>query len=563
LPRNPLRARFCAAALLASALSCGRSTVPPAPTPPTGTAAGITPADARARLELYADDSMQGRKAGTPGNVKATAYLAAEAGRLGLAPAGDGGTFFQTVPLVERRLAPDAALAVEGQAFRPGADFIPRDQGRGSRSFDGAEAVYGGTLGDSTRPALTLEQAAGKLVVVTVAPGPGGRPGGVVNRATTTDWFSTAAAIAVATLDAVSPADRASLAEQGAQLASGDSPPAPAFLYVTTRVADALLGKPLPEAAPGDAGRTVHGSVRFLDAPAAAPARNVVALLLGRDPALRGQIVAIGAHNDHIGLAPTPEDHDSLRAFNRVMRPMGAENNPGTPTAAESARIAALRDSLRQVDRPRFDSVFNGADDDGSGSVALLEIAEALARSPGRPKRSILFVWHTAEELGLLGSDYFTRHPTVPRDSIVAQLNMDMIGRGDSADIAGGGPQYLQLVGSRRLSTELGDLVERVNAEGRHGFTFDYSWDANGHPANIYCRSDHYMYARFGIPVTFFTTGEHLDYHQLTDEAEYIDYDKLARVAGLVQDVARHVADLDHRPVVDKPRPDPEGKCKQ
>ena len=242
---------------------------------------------------------------------------------------------------------------------------------------------------------------------------------------------------------------------------------------------------------------------------------------------------------------------------------MGAENNPGTPTGAESARIAALRDSLRQVDRPRPDSVFNGADDDGSGSVALLEIAEALARSPDRPKRSILFVWHTAEELGLLGSDYFTRHPTLPRDSIVAQLNMDMIGRGGATDIAGGGPQYLQLVGSRRLSTELGDLIERVNAEGRHGFVFDYSWDADGHPANIYCRSDHYMYARFGIPVTFFTTGEHLDYHQLTDEAEYIDYDKLARVAGLVQDVARHLADLDHRPVVDKPKPDPEGICKQ
>jgi hypothetical protein len=563
LPRNPLRARFCAAALLASALSCGRSTVTPVAPAPTGTAAGITPADARARLELYADDSMQGRKAGTPGNVRATAYLAAEAKRLGLAPAGDSGTFFQTVPLVERRLAPDAALVVEGQAFRPGADFIPRDQGRGSRALDGAEAVYGGTLGDSTRPALTAEQAAGKLVVVTVAPGPGGRPVGVVNRATTTERFSTAAAIAVATLDAVSPTDRASLAEQAGQLASGDARPAPAFLYVTARLADALLGKPLSEAAPGDAGRTVHGSVGFADAPPSAPARNVVALLLGRDPALRGQMVAIGAHNDHIGLAPAPEDHDSLRAFNRVMRPMGAENNPGTPTAAERARIAALLDSLRRVDRPRPDSVFNGADDDGSGSVALLEIAEALARSPDRPKRSILFVWHTAEELGLLGSDYFTRHPTVPRDSIVAQLNMDMIGRGDSADIAGGGPQYLQLVGSRRLSTELGDLVEQANTEGKHGFVFDYSWDANGHPANIYCRSDHYMYARFGIPVTFFTTGEHLDYHQLTDEAEYIDYDKLARVAGLVEDVARRVADLDHRLAVDKPKPDPEGTCRQ
>jgi len=111
--------------------------------------------------------------------------------------------------------------------------------------------------------------------------------------------------------------------------------------------------------------------------------------------------------------------------------------------------------------------VFNGADDDGSGSVSVLEIAEALAKSAERPKRSVLFVWHTGEELGLLGSDWFTRHPTVPRDSIVAQLNIDMIGRGDSGDQKGGGPGYVQLIGTRRLSTELGDLIERVNTEDR------------------------------------------------------------------------------------------------
>jgi Zn-dependent M28 family amino/carboxypeptidase len=143
--------------------------------------------------------------------------------------------------------------------------------------------------------------------------------------------------------------------------------------------------------------------------------------------------------------------------------------------------------------------------------VTVLEIAERLAAMPAKPKRSVLFVWHTGEEKGLLGSAWYTEHPTVPRDSVVAQLNLDMVGRGAATDVTGetrdgqpvrGGPDYVQLVGSRRLSTELGDLVESVNRDGRLGLAFDYSMDANGHPMNIYCRSDHYSYARYGIPVT-------------------------------------------------------------
>ena len=160
----------------------------------------------------------------------------------------------------------------------------------------------------------------------------------------------------------------------------------------------------------------------------------------------------------------------------------------------------------------------------------------------------------------------------MPRDSIVAQLNIDMIGRGDADDEVGrtkegapirGGPDYLQLVGSRRLSTELGDLVETVNRADHHGLAFDYAIDANGHPANIYCRSDHANYARYGIPVVFFTTGIHSDYHQVTDEPEYIDYAHMARVASLIEDIAVHVADLDHRIAVDQPKPDPNAACRQ
>jgi Zn-dependent M28 family amino/carboxypeptidase len=149
---------------------------------------------------------------------------------------------------------------------------------------------------------------------------------------------------------------------------------------------------------------------------------------------------------------------------------------------------------------------------------------------------------------------------------------MDMVGRGAATDITGekkeggltrGGPGYLQLVGSRRLSTELGDIIEAVNKRSGLGLAFDYSMDANGHPQNIYCRSDHYEYARYGIPIVFFTTGGHSDYHQVTDEPQYIDYGRMAKVATLVHDAAIEVANLDHRVVVDKPKSDPNGRCVQ
>jgi Zn-dependent M28 family amino/carboxypeptidase len=175
----------------------------------------------------------------------------------------------------------------------------------------------------------------------------------------------------------------------------------------------------------------------------------------------------------------------------------------------------------------------------------------------------LLFVWHTGEESGLQGSRWFTDHPTVPRDSIVSQINVDMIARGGPQDEPKGGPGYLQVIGSRRLSTELGDLLETVNREGRHGMVFDYTYDADGHPDNFYCRSDHYSYARYGIPIAFLSTGGHRDYHQVTDEPEYLDYVQFARVTRFLADLADRLANLDHRIVVDKPKPDPEAPCHQ
>ena len=291
-------------------------------------------------------------------------------------------------------------------------------------------------------------------------------------------------------------------------------------------------------------------------------ARNVVAILPGRDPALRSTYVSLSAHNDHLGVSGTSVDHDSTRAHNRVVRPAGADSPNRPATAKERVRIRALRDSLRTDHAPRPDSIYNGADDDGSGTVTLVEVARALAAGP-RPRRSVLFVSHAAEERGLLGSEWFTEHPTVPRDSIVGEMDLDMVGRGTAADLPGGGPEYLEVVGARRLSTEFGDLLEAANARLAQPFRFNYEFDAPGHPLRYYCRADHYSYARYGIPSVSLSRGVHFDYHQVTDEPQYIAYDDMTRVGQLVLETARAVANLDHRPTVDGRRTDPNAPCRQ
>ena len=201
-------------ALLLLATACGRAGAPTAAVAPASTTPEITPADLRTRLHAFADDSMLGRRSGTEGNVKATDWLAAEAERIGLRPAGEDGTWFQTVPLVRRTLEPGSGLTVDGTTFTAWDDLIPRDQGKGTRSVDGAQAVFGGTWDADL---ITPEQAAGKLVVVAF-PAVDGVPTGTVNRAQTTQRFHTAAGIVVATLDAVGPSDRHSLRDAGAQL---------------------------------------------------------------------------------------------------------------------------------------------------------------------------------------------------------------------------------------------------------------------------------------------------------------------------------------------------------
>ena len=504
-------------------------TLAPRPTVPA-----VTEGDLMTRLYQFADDSMGGRASGTPGHVMATEYLAAEARRLGLVAGGDSGSYFQNLPMVHRGFTPGGLVRVGEQRFVMGDDFLPA-VARGSASPDVGEAivVLGGVAGDTTTW-ISAEAAKGKIVVLNANP----RQTSINLRAmtiTSSSRFGGAAAVVMPGLERFPPAMRANALRPAIGWSTAAPPTAaPLSLLASEALHDALVSA---------AGRSATISVAYRAS--AALTRNVVAILPGSDPALRGQYVAIGAHNDHDPLTASPVDHDGARA-----------------QFAARAKVAPT--VVTPGSRPaRPDSIKNGADDDGSGSVAMLEIAEALATSTQRPKRSVLFVWHAAEELGLLGAEYYVANPTVPLDSIVAQLNMDMIGRGSASDIVGGGPQYLQLVGSRRLSRELGDLVEAVNTRQPRPFKFDYSFDADGHPERIYCRSDHAAYARHGIPVTFFHTGLHLDYHQVTDEPQYIDYAKLFATTRLIHDVAIEVANRTGRPKLDGPRPDVRAACRQ
>lgn len=545
------------------------------------TVPAITPCDLMTRLYIYSDDSLRGREAGTINAQHATNYIEHQVRMLGLKPGGDHGTYFQNMSVSARVATAASTIMANGKTFHEAKDFVlsapPADR------KVSAAVIYGGTLGDTTS-ALTADQAKGRIVVM-MEPAGGRR---FFFRRGAPNPLADAAAVVTVAFPLTPPRFQPTLndtVQTEGQAAYAASHPNEANarrgfggaglnITVTPQVAGALLGKPVSSAALGDVGPSATINVHIRTIPE--PTRNVIAILPGTDPKLSKEYIVIGAHADHIGVstAKPVAEHDSLKAYNEVARVEGADTrNAPEPTAEQWVRINAIKDSLRKIYPARLDSINNGADDDGSGSVSILEIAQAFAQGHVKPKRSLIFIWQMGEEKGLWGSEWFTNHPTVPRDSIVADLNLDMVGRGAATDITGrskageelsGGDNYLQLVGSRRLSTELGDIAEQVDATEPVPLKFDYSMDANGHPQNIYCRSDHANYARYGIPVIFFTTGGHADYHQVTDEPQYIQYEHMARVDKLVYDIALKVGDLDHAVVVDKTKPDsPFARCQQ
>jgi Peptidase family M28 len=248
--------------------------------------------------------------------------------------------------------------------------------------------------------------------------------------------------------------------------------------------------------------------------------RNVVGIVEGSDPKLKDTYVAFGAHYDHVGYSEGELVETS--GGQRRAEPRGRVNEDA-----------------------RDDRIWNGADDDASGTVTILAAAKAFALGP-RPRRSLLFVWHSGEERGLWGSRFFADHPTVPIERIVAHINMDMVGRNrdDKVDEA----NTIYLVGSDRISTELHNITVSANESLDKPLKLDFELNNPTDSQQVYYRSDHYSYAAKGIPIVFLTTGLHSDYHTNTDSAEKINYEKMARIGQFGYEIGARVASLDRSP---------------
>jgi hypothetical protein len=480
--------------------------------------------DLRRDLVIFASDEFRGREAGTPDVQRAARFIAERLAFLGLEPAGDSG-YYARVPLERQTFGPTTRISVtvRGEAspriLSIGEDVLPLlelDPGLPPpRSRADADLVFGGygipipALGRNDLEGLDI---GGKAVVIV-----NGAPANASD--TQRAHFEGADQIGVRLQEVLVRRPAAvvlllagaseelydqllpgvlravSLAKSRTEIPE-NARPFPMVLIGRVRPGSLFLptGWPVDDRPQVLTGRrlTAQLDLRF----DRFTGYNMVAIARGTDPAMNRSYVAFGAHYDHIGILP----------------PVNG------------------------------DSIANGADDDGSGSVALLAVARAFKQRPAR--RSALFVWHTAEEKGLLGSDYFTSNATVPIDSIVAQINADMIGRNAPAELYIVGP----VAAPGGQSRVLGRIVDSVNATLATPFTFNREWDSPTHPERIYERSDHFNYAEKGIPIVFFTSGLHDDYHAVGDDVSKIEFPKMARVGELLFRTGQAVGNRVTRP---------------
>lgn len=480
-----------------------------------GAVEAITAAQLRDYLYFVASDEMEGRDTPSRGLDLTAKFIALNLSRWGFKPAGDGGTFFQKIPLQSQKLmVAETEASLNGQKLALGTDFIARPI-NGSASGSLVFVGHGLKLkSKSIDPYQGIDVRDKLMVVIEGMPkGVGrndlrGKAGvdyetaesyarqngakGIVTIPTFTLRFwdrihQQSISANRATLGTATPATIPTIVASEKilqQLFAGEKVD---YETLKKQIADGQVGASFDLTAAKQFNFRVKASTDPLST------QNVVAVLEGSDPTLRSEYVAVGAHYDHVGVGNPDQNGDKI---------------------------------------------FNGADDDGSGTVAVLAIAEALARGP-KPKRSVILIWHTGEEKGLWGSEWFVEHPTVPLNQIVAQLNIDMIGRSRKADDTDArnanltGPNEIYVIGSKMMSSDLGALSEKVN-QSYLKLQFNYKYDDPNDTERFFFRSDHYNYAKKGIPIIFYFDGVHADYHRQSDHPDKIDYEKMEKVTRTV-----------------------------
>ena len=462
----------------------------------------ITPADVSRRVHIIAHDSMGGRDTPSPGLDKTAAYIGAEFRRLGLKPGGDSGTYLQRYAITRRQAdTTRTSLQVGPAALRYGNDFysfgvLPE------RTISGPVVVVTGKA-NGTDP-LQGQSVTGAWVLLVATAGQG--RGGITADYPTIEAAAAAGAVGVILVSNRTNSDWQARAGRALRpsiaVAGGESGQAGAFLELRDATAASALSidPGALRAATARSFRKLEGiTLTFRGAYTVlsrTTAPNTVGILEGSDPQLKNEYLVYSAHMDHVG------------------------------TAGESPGCRAVG----------ADSICNGADDDASGTVAVVEAAEAFAQLHPRPKRSIIFLTVSGEEHGLWGSEYFARHPPVPVANLVANLNLDMVGRNWRDTIVAIGKEH----------SDLGATLERVAAAHPelNMKPIDDLWPDE----RFYFRSDHFNFARVGVPILFFFNGVHPDYHQVSDHPDKIDAEKEARIIKLAFYLGLEIANAAERP---------------
>jgi hypothetical protein len=541
----------------------------------------IKPDDLKEWLGYIASDDLDGRATFSEGLGIAAGYISAQLKSWGVKPGGPGGSYFQKVAVLGVKSTNNSSVTVEAGGVtktfknKEGVTFPPNVGGKRSFTANQVEFVgYGLNAPQAGQNDYDGIDVKGKVVVFLGTTTPKGldpqtyrRALGGRGRAAVDERGAIGTIGPPGGFRGAPPAGAGQAQDQrGRQPAAGaqgggpgggfgapvpegdfttvqrlDNPIAPnvsaqdeffEFLFSGAEVkyadlkAKAQAGEKLPRFSIANVRLTFNMEADY-EVVRTQYTRNVVGVIDGTDPQLKDTFVAFGAHYDHVGYA----EGEVTQGPNGPRR-LGARGR--------------VTEGMIQ------DRIWNGADDDGSGTVSMLGIAKAFALGP-KPKRSVLLVWHAGEERGLLGSRFYADYPLVPLTKIVAQVNMDMVGR--NRDNKPDEANSVYVVGSDRISTEFHNLIVDANSALAAPLKLDYEMNDPADLEQVYYRSDHYSYAAKGIPIVFLTTGLHQDYHANTDSAEKIKYDKMARIAQLAYEIGRQTANLDHAPVRDNRGP--------
>ncbi len=479
----------------------------------------ILAADLKKHVTVLASDSLEGRETAYPGQKKAAQYIAGVFKKLNLKPVGDNGSYFQKFEVEEIRISSETRIEVQqkgqSKSYAFGKEFIGADAQDTTVSGD---IVFGG-FADSPMSNSDKENFAGKIVVTF----PGQREsvsdtsGDQIRRRFFAFRQERGLASVLVVTDEEGPFSQLEVFSRikshtgrGRMALKGTTTSRvrlPLTFYVSPAFAQGLLQdrgvslKQIREKAIKD---SVFSPV-FLDNTTVTvhsksvvetrQSENVAGFLEGSDAKLKDEILVFTAHYDHLGI--------------------GSDG-----------------------------AIFHGADDDASGTSTVLELAEAFVKNPLKPRRTVLFMTVAGEEKGLLGSRYYVTHPIVPLEKTISNLNTDMIGRTDKKHDDLKEVNYTYVIGSDKISTELDSLLKVANAESEN-LAFDYTFNDERDPNQFYRRSDHFNFAKNGIPVVFFFTGVHVDYHRPTDTIDKIMFDKMERIARVIYYTGWKVANRD------------------